>query len=93
MAFAYADKYGTLHIVGEERIAKEHVGEGRHIVPTAFPHDNGYPIAFNEDTGKEESLFVYVDSNTCLIGGNSKEKGGKDYPISNILQGLIDAVK
>ena len=84
MAYAYSDKYGTLHIVEGMNTAVNNRGQGQ-VVETNYPHENGYP------THHGESIFVYVDKNEAYIGGNTPETGKvynlkDDFALSEIVR-------
>ena len=74
MAYAYADKYETLHIAEKKETAEEYRGRGA-IVSTDYPHGGGYPVKDGEH------IFVYLKSGTAYIGGNEPPKG-KPYDLA-----------
>ena len=74
MAYAYKDKYETLHIVEKLETAEKNHGKGN-IVSTNYPHEGGYPVKDGEH------IFVYLNSGTAYIGGNEPPKG-KPYELA-----------
>jgi hypothetical protein len=87
MAYAYQDKYGILHVVDDEKIAKESAG-GR-VVQTDIPHAGGYPQVPNGD--EMDSLIVY-SYGSAYVGGN--EKNGRKVSLSSYpaVQALYQAL-
>ncbi len=74
MAYAYSDKYETLHIVEKKETAEQYRGSGA-IVSTDYPCEGGYPVKDGEH------IFVYLKSGTAYIGGNEPPKG-KPYDLT-----------
>ena len=74
MAYAYSDKYETLHIVDKKETAERYRGNGA-IVNTDYPNEGGYPVKDGEH------IFVYLNTGAAFIGGNEPPKG-KPYDLS-----------
>lgn len=87
MAYAYADKFNTLHIVEKLEVAEANKGAGA-AVATEFPHGEGYPVV------DDQHVFIYLEEGTAFIGGNQPPKG-KPFDIATqpVLAALVEKVK
>jgi len=67
--FAYLDRYGVLHVVKDEKTAREY--SGGNVEQIDFEYGGGYPVVQIGD--KKESIIVETDNGIY-------EKNGRTIP-------------
>lgn len=73
MGYAYADKYGLLHVVDKQDIAELAAKAGTKVVETDIDSEAGFPRVGGE------KVFVYLDTKEAYIGGNINSDEAKPY--------------
>lgn len=56
--YAYLDKAGIMHVVSDEKTAKEYSKTGK-CVKTEIKATGGYPVAYVEEIKREDEVIVY----------------------------------
>jgi hypothetical protein len=76
MAFAYKDEYGILHVVGDQKTAKQFASSA--VVETDIRNEGGYPRV---SVGDHASALVVYGNGDAYVDGN--ERNGRKVSLSN----------
>ena len=86
MAFAYADKYGLLHVVDKKAMAEQYAKPGTKVVQTIVDSETGTPKI------NGQKVFVYLEEKEAYIGSNAKEGQPYKYQDNPVLMALINDI-
>lgn len=89
MGYAYADKYGILHVVDKQDIAELAAKEGTKVVETDIDSEAGFPRVGGE------KVFVYLGTQEAYTGSNINGDEAKPYKYEDnpVLMDIINSLE